>query len=62
MTFGKLYVFYFARYPAYLSDDGVVAMNWLNQLFESLNKHFPNGGALIALVLVFAILVVMKFG
>lgn len=35
-------------------------MDWLNQLFEGLNELSPSGGALIALVLVFAIVVVLK--
>lgn len=29
-------------------------MNWLNQLFDSLNKLSPSAGGLIALVLVVA--------
>lgn len=37
-------------------------MNWLNRLFDGLNKLSPSAGALMALVLVFAIVVVMKIG
>jgi hypothetical protein len=47
------------KLPSRLDHWGCV-VDWLNQLFESLNKLSPSGSALIALVLVFAIVLVMK--
>jgi hypothetical protein len=36
-------------------------MGWLSQLIEMVNKLSPSASALIALVLIFAIVVVTKF-